>query len=160
MSDSEKIERLERQTELLQKELKAIRAEIAETKKKAPKVEATQTATAVATPATAAATPASAAASLPTTKSPKLVSLPSFGGVNFSAWGWAEAATVFRDHNTVNDMLTLFADIPYPYSPLYNEHEFHGTARQSQLSLLADANIDASQKLSAYFEIDFLGVGT
>jgi septal ring factor EnvC (AmiA/AmiB activator) len=42
LSDSEKIERLERQTELLQRQLKALQAEIAETKKKAPKREAAQ----------------------------------------------------------------------------------------------------------------------
>jgi Tfp pilus assembly protein PilN len=42
LSDSEKIERLERQTGLLQKQLKALQAEIAQTKKKAAKVEAVQ----------------------------------------------------------------------------------------------------------------------
>jgi hypothetical protein len=74
-------------------------------------------------------------------------------------WGWLEAATVFRDHNQVNDMLTVFNAIPYPYSPLYNEHELHGTARQSQFSFLAEGNIDATQKLAAYIETDFLGIG-
>jgi hypothetical protein len=54
---------------------------------------------------------------------------------------------VFRNHNTVNDMLTVFAAIPYPYSPLYKEHEFHGTARQSQISLLAEGDIDSAQRL-------------
>src|SRR5258706_7786879 len=42
LSDSEKIERLERQTEVLQKQLKALQSEIATTKKKAAKVEAVQ----------------------------------------------------------------------------------------------------------------------
>jgi hypothetical protein len=66
---------------------------------------------------------------------------------------------VFRDHNQVNDMLTVFNAIPYPNSPLYKEHEFHGTARQSQFSFLAEGNIDPAQKLTAYLETDFLGVG-
>src|SRR5215831_5700559 len=30
-------------------------------------------------------------------------------------------------HNMVNDIGTAFATTPYPFSPLYNEHEFHGT---------------------------------
>jgi hypothetical protein len=40
--DSEKIARLERQTELLQKQLEALQGEIAQPKKKAAKVEAVQ----------------------------------------------------------------------------------------------------------------------
>lgn len=88
-----------------------------------------------------------------------VAALPQFGGVRFSLWGWLEAAGVFRDHNTVNDMLTVFNAIPYPYSPLYKEHELHGTARQSQVSLLAEGNIDSAQKLAAYFQLDFLAVG-
>src|SRR6202035_3854512 len=82
-----------------------------------------------------------------------------FPGVQFSVWGWLEAATVFRNHNSVNDMLTVFAAIPYPNSPLYKEHEFHGSARQSQFSFLAEGNLDAAQKLAAYLETDFLAVG-
>ncbi len=57
-------------------------------------------------------------------------------------------------------MGTAFAAIPYPFSPLYNEHEFHGSARQSRISLLVEGNIDPYQKLSGYYESDFLGVGT
>ena len=86
--------------------------------------------------------------------------LPQFGGVKFTFWGWLEAATVYRNVNQVNDMLTVFNAIPYPNSPLYNEHEFHGTARQSQFSLLAESNIDAAQRLSGYLEFYFLGIGT
>jgi hypothetical protein len=56
-------------------------------------------------------------------------------------------------------MLTVFNAIPYPNSPLYKEHEFHGSARQSQFSFLAEGNVDAAQKLAAYLETDFLGVG-
>src|SRR5215469_9096162 len=69
------------------------------------------------------------------------------------------AETVWRQHNMVNDIGTAFATTPYPFSPLYNEHEFHGTARQSRISLLVEGNIDPYQKLSGYYESDFLGVG-
>jgi hypothetical protein len=44
--------------------------------------------------------------------------LPQYGGVKFSVWSWLEAATVFRQHNQVNDMLTVSSAIPNPYSPL------------------------------------------
>jgi len=53
----------------------------------------------------------------------------------------------------------FFATTPYPFSPLYNEHEFHGSARQSRISLLVEGNIDPYQKLSGFYESDFLGVG-
>ena len=91
---------------------------------------------------------------------PLTATLPKFCGIRFTAWGWLEAATVYRYHKTVNDMLTVFNAIPYPNSPLYNEPELHGSARQSQFSLLAEGKIDAAQKLSGYLEFDFLAVGT
>jgi hypothetical protein len=202
LSDSEKIERLERQTELLQKQLKALQSEIATTKKRAAKVEAVQAGPAAAMPAkketelakrsepsvnskeeerrpsapaqeetsraaelwrAATATPPP---SPPTTaeiirgNAPAVpVTLPQFAGVNFTVWGWLEAATVYRNHNQVNDMLTVFDAIPYPFQPTYHEHEFHGSARQSQFSFLAEANIDDAQKLSGYLQSDFLAVG-
>jgi hypothetical protein len=82
-----------------------------------------------------------------------------FAGVQLSVWGWLEAAGVYRTHNAVNDMLTVFGATPYPFSPQYNEHEFHGSARQSQFSFLAEGNVDSAQKLAAYIETDFLAVG-
>jgi hypothetical protein len=73
---------------------------------------------------------------------------------------------VMRDHPAfgrlfrLNDIGTAFGTIPYPFSPLYNEHEFHGTARQSRISLLVEGNIDPYQKLTGHYESDFLGTGT
>jgi hypothetical protein len=172
LSDSEKIERLERQTELLQKQLKALHSEIAQTKKKSEKKE-TELAKRSEPSVNSKESEPSVNSKLeekppyvPTEAeiirgTQPAVSTPvaKFAGVQFSVWGWLEAATVFRNHNSVNDMLTVFAAIPYPNSPLYKEHEFHGSARQSQLSFLAEGNIDAAQKLAAYIETDFLGVG-
>jgi hypothetical protein len=43
------------------------------------------------------------------------ITLPQYAGVKFTFW---EAATIFRQHNQVNDMLTVFNAIPYPNSPL------------------------------------------
>src|SRR6516164_3666795 len=75
--------------------------------------------------------------------------------VKVTLGGFVAAETVWRQHNMVNDIGTAFATTPYPFSPLYNEHEFHGTARQSRISLLVEGNIDPYQKLSGYYESDF-----
>src|SRR6266851_5130034 len=154
LSDSEKIERLQRQTEQLQKQLKALQEEIAQTKKKTEKVEAAQAKEAV---------PAGHAAPTPDrdpTKSPPAKAPAWTDKVKITLGGFVTADTVFRARNQVNDIGTNFTQIPYPFSPLYGEHEFHGSARQSRLSLLVEGNITAVQKLSGYWESDFLGVAT
>jgi hypothetical protein len=172
-SDSEKIERLERQTELLREQMSrqndlitALQQEVTRARKKSEKKETEQAKRSEPSVASVDSKPSDPPVNskpeepplyMPTRAEiirgtqPAVVStLPSFGGVQFSVWGWLEAATVFRNHNQVNDMLTVFNAIPYPFSPLYKEHEFHGTARQSQFSFLAEGNMDAAQKLSAY----------
>ena len=183
-SDAEKIERLERQGELLQKQLdrqneliNALRQEVSRATKKSEKKETetakrsepsvngnerkeTQPRPVPPVISMEAARPAPTDSEVLRGTQPAVVAqLPQFGGVTFSFWGWLEAATVFRNHNSVNDMLTVFAAIPYPFSPLYKEHEFHGTARQSQISILAEGNIDSAQRLAAYFQLDFLAIG-
>jgi hypothetical protein len=179
LSDSEKIERLERQTELLREQLSrqndlitALQQEVARTKKKPEKKETDlakrpepsvdsnkETEPSVNSKKERPPYVPTTAEIIRGTQPAAAATLPQFGGVQFSVWGWLEAATVFRNHNQVNDMLTVFTAIPYPYSPLYKEHEFHGSARQSQFSFLAEGNIDPAQKLAAYLETDFLGVG-
>jgi hypothetical protein len=202
-SDAEKIERLERQGELLQKQLdrqneliRGLQQEVARARKKSEKKETelakrsdppvnsnekketelakrsepsvnsnekkeAQLRTAPPFISMEEVRPAPTEQEILSGTQPAVVAqLPQFGGVRFSFWGWLEAATVFRNHNAVDDMLTVFAAIPYPFSPLYKEHEFHGTARQSQLSVLAEGDIDSAQRLAGYIEVDFLGVGT
>src|SRR5262249_7597575 len=156
-SDAQKIEKLERQTELLQKQsellqrqLKEVQEELARTRKKTEKVEAKVEAA----PARYSAPPPASAL---VTKGPPPPPPPE--RVKVTLGGFVAAETVWRQHNMVNDIGTAFATTPYPFSPLYNEHEFHGTARQSPISLLVEGNIDPYQKLSGYYESDFLGVG-
>jgi hypothetical protein len=79
--------------------------------------------------------------------------------VKVTLGGFVTADTVWRQRNTVSDMGTAFNAIPFPFSPLYDEHEFHGSARESRISLLIDGTIDPIQKMAGYFEMDFLGVG-
>src|ERR1700733_6135078 len=189
-SETEKIERLERQTELLQKQLNSqndlireLQQKVSRARKKSDKKEIElakrsepSVNSGVSEPSVNSGVSEPSVNSreeerppppyVPTdaeiirgTQPPVPGPVAKFAGVQLSAWGWLEAATVFRDHNSVNDMLTVFGAIPYPNSPLYKEHEFHGSARQSQFSFLADGNIDAAQKLAAYIETDFLAVG-
>jgi hypothetical protein len=142
MSDSEKIRLLERQTELMQNQLRELKEEIARTRKRSDKAEAA--------PAPYQASPAKA----PYTKAPAPLEK-----VKVTLGGFVTADTVWRQRNEAADVGSNFGAIPYPFSPLYNEHEFHGSARQSRLSVLAEGNLTPTQKLSAYWESDFLGVG-
>jgi hypothetical protein len=155
ISDSEKIERLQRQTELLEQQIKALKAEIAQTRKKTERVESAQAQAAANT-----AQVAHADAALPRDpKSPLPTKIPMMQKIKITPGGFVAAETVFRSRNTVNDMGTVFNNIPYPFSPLYSEREFHGSARQTRLSLLVEGDIDAAQKLAGYVEGDFLGIG-
>src|SRR5262245_15575195 len=136
-----------RQTELLQRQLKEIQEELARTRKRTEKVEAKVEAA----PARYSAPPPMVTKGPPPPPPPERVKV--------TLGGFIAAETVWRQHNMVNDIGTAFATTPYPFSPLYNEHEFHGSARQSRISLLVEGNIDPYQKLSGYYESDFLGVG-
>jgi hypothetical protein len=147
-AEAAKIDRLERQTELLQKQLKEIQEELARTRRKTERVEAKVEAAPARYPA---GPPAVVSKGPPIPPPPERVKL--------TLGGFLAAETVWRQHNMVNDVGTAFATTPYPFSPLYSEHEFHGSARQSRISLLIEGNIDPYQKLSGYYESDFLGVG-
>jgi len=158
--DAEKMERLERQVELLQKQLKAVQDEIKATKKKAEKAETK------AVPAVNAATPMPAPTPISfetkTSYEPKELGtrpLPSLAGVRVTLGGYVAAESVLRQRNEVADVGAIFNAIPYPFSALYHEHEFHASARGSRFSLLAEGNIDSAHRLAAYYEMDWLGVG-
>ena len=140
-SDGDKIQNLEHQTEALQKQLKDIKDELARSRKKAEQQYEAVAAELPVAPVKAKAAPAV---------------LP---GVKVTLGGFLAAETVWRSRNEVTDMGSNFGAIPYPFSPLYNESEFHGSARQSRISLKAEGNIDQYQKLWGYYEMDFLGVG-
>jgi hypothetical protein len=148
LSSSEKIERLERQTELLQQQLKALKQELAQTRRKTDKVEAVQAAHAAEAPP-------------PPDKGPIVKALaPVTDKVKVTMGGYIAAESVWRQRNEAADIGSNFGAIPFPFSPQYNEREFHGTARQSRISVLVEGNVDPAQKLTGFFDMDFLGVGT
>jgi hypothetical protein len=142
---ADKIDRMQRVLEQQQEQIKALKSEMAQAKKKAAATDDPQAAYA----ADAAAKPGKA----PFTKAPILPP------VKLTWGGFLAAETVYRQHNAVSDIGSPFTSIPYPFSPQYGEHEFHGSARQSRLSLLVEGTVDPMQKLAGYYEMDFLGTG-
>jgi hypothetical protein len=146
-SGADKIERLEHQTELLQEQIKELKDEIALTRKRTDKVESAQ--------ASAAAVPRPAAKG-PLFKAPQFET----DKVKVTLGGFIAAESVWRQRNEVADIGSNLGGIPFPFSPLYHENEFHGSARQSRISLLAEGQIDPLQAVAGYFEVDFLGAGT
>jgi len=170
MSDADKIQALERQTQLLQKQLqeqselmrrqselmqqqlKEVKDELARARGKTEKVEASsqKVEAKAAAPSLPAAPPRQSAKS-PIFKAPP----PAEQKVKVTLGGFVTADTVWRQRNVVADMGTPFNAIPFPFSPLYDEHEFHGSARESRISLLIEGKIDPWQEVAGYFETDF-----
>lgn len=69
-----------------------------------------------------------------------------------------EFATVDRTRATGSDIPTPFSSIPFTASNPGQLSEFEATGRQSRLALLASTRL-GSTKLSAYYEMDWLGTG-
>ncbi|HZC98449.1 MAG TPA: hypothetical protein VE267_20440, partial [Bradyrhizobium sp.] len=145
------VDRLQHQIDALQRELQSLKKQVNESKRAAREAPA-QAARVSAPPGGAVV---QAGGPQPLVKAP--IAMPA--GVKVTLGGFVAAESVYRQHNTVSDIGTPFATIPYPFSPLYKENEFRGTARQSRISLLIEGNLDPAQKLAGYFETDFLGVG-
>jgi hypothetical protein len=143
-SDVDKIDRMQRQMEQLQDQIKTLKVEMAQSKKKATELQASGGAYAADLPA----------------KAPYTKAAPSvLDRVHMTWGGFLAAESVYRTHNAESDIGSPFTGVPFPYSPLYNEGEFHGSARQSRISLLLEGDIAPAQKLTGYYEMDFLGVG-
>jgi hypothetical protein len=81
-------------------------------------------------------------------------------GVKVTLGGFLEAGGIWRERNEVSDIgHPPFSELPFANSPLYHEHEYRFSARQSRLTLLATGDIGAVQHLSGYYEMHFLGAG-
>ncbi len=82
------------------------------------------------------------------------------GNVRVTLGGFIEAAGILRSKNEDADISSSFnTGIPYAQSANYHQDEFRGTARQSRISLLAEANPNDYTTLSAYYETDFNSAG-
>jgi len=106
VSDSEKIQKLERQTDLLERQLRELKDELTRTRKKS---------------ADGIEVSAQAVASRRDPKSPIVKAPPpKEEKVKVTLGGFIAAESVWRQRNTVNDMGTAFTTIPFPFSPLFN----------------------------------------
>jgi hypothetical protein len=144
--DTDQIERMQRQMEQLQVQMKQVKGELEDAKKKAAEAKAE--------------IPAAFNGAYGADLKPFPAKAPSIlDRVKLTWGGFLAAETVYRQHNGESDMGDPFNSIPYPFSPLFGENEFHGSARQSRISLLFEGVLDPVQKLSGYYEMDFLGVG-
>ncbi len=82
------------------------------------------------------------------------------GNVRVTLGGFIEAAGIFRSRNEDADIASSFnTGIPLAQSANYHQDEFRGSARQSRISLLAEANPNDYTTLSAYYETDFNSAG-
>jgi outer membrane murein-binding lipoprotein Lpp len=144
-SDSDKVDQLQRQLDQVQQQMKTLKGEIAQAKKKSADADALQNAYG----ADQAARP----------RSPLVKAMPAMERVHITLGGFFAAETAWRQHNMESDEATNFGAAPFPFQPAYGESEFSASARATRISLLAEGNIDPKRKLSGYLETDFFGVG-
>ena len=76
-------------------------------------------------------------------------------GIELTLGGFLEGATIYRSRNQTADISSAFNAIPFPNSPNYHLSEFHFSAHQTRLSLLAQGRVDSATALAAYIESDF-----
>jgi hypothetical protein len=79
-----------------------------------------------------------------------------FKGITLTPGGFLEAAGIYRTHNENGDVGSTYGNIPFSGTANASLSEFHGSSRQSRISLLAEGQV-GSTKLSGYYEMDFLG---
>jgi hypothetical protein len=144
-SDANKVDQLQRQMDQLQQQMRSLKGEIAQAKKKSADPDSLQN--------------AYGADQAPRPRSPLVKAMPAMERVHVTVGGFFAAESVWRQHNETSELGSSFTAEPFPFAPTYNEHEYRASARQSRLSLLVEGNIDPKQKLTGYFETDFLGVG-
>jgi hypothetical protein len=68
-----------------------------------------------------------------------------------------EGAWRERNENASGASDPPFSTIPFQNSPLYNENELRFSAQQSRIALKATGDIDPTQHVKGYYEMDFLG---
>ena len=79
------------------------------------------------------------------------------GGLTLQLGGFVAAESAFRSRNETTSIGSSFGGIPLAQSQQYHESEFRFTAQQSRFSLLMHGDIDPTQHVEAYAELDLLG---
>jgi len=82
-----------------------------------------------------------------------------FKGVTLTPGGYFAGETVWYQRALGADVNTPFNSAPLPGASQTKMSEFHGSGRSSRISMLVEGKL-STVKLTGYYEMDFLGVGT
>ena len=80
-----------------------------------------------------------------------------YKGLTFTPGGFLEATALVRTRNENADISSTYTGIPLNGTSNSKLSEFRGSARDSRLSLLVQADLNSTTKLTGYYETDFLG---
>ena len=155
----------QQQLEQTQQELSRIRtgAQAESAKSAAAETKATVQATKIETDLSAAKGTLTATTATVQAQARKLDNLDhpntiAYRGIRFRPGGFVELSGYFRSHATLSDQATPFNSIPLAGQPNTKLTEFGETARDSRISLRADAS-PGTTELTGYVEMDFFGTG-
>ena len=82
-----------------------------------------------------------------------------YRGINFIPYGFFTGDSAYRTHATGGEEATPWGSLPFEGANSYSLSEMSLSGRQSRLGIIIDSKIPWGT-LRAYFEGDFLGVGT
>ncbi|MGA2217693.1 MAG: hypothetical protein ABSG51_06385, partial [Terracidiphilus sp.] len=82
-----------------------------------------------------------------------------YKGITLTPYGFFNGESMFRTHATGGEEATPWSSIPYEGADSYSMTETALTGRQSRVGLIAEGKVSWGT-MRAYFEGDFLGVGT
>lgn len=128
----------------------SVSATRSETRREVQKVRAASRAPAYALPPPGYAVPAGAVPAF-VTADKKL----QFGAITITPGGFIEGASVFRSRSTQSDISSNFNGAPFPQNTAGHTNEYHFTARDTRIALLAEAPITPTFLAGGYVEIDF-----
>ncbi len=81
-----------------------------------------------------------------------------YKGLTLTPVGFAAAEAVYRTRNLAADIGASYNAIPFDGTTAAKTSEFRATGRQSRIGFLAEGKAN-DNKISAFWEADFLGVG-
>jgi hypothetical protein len=80
-----------------------------------------------------------------------------YKGISITMGGFAEAASIYRDHNETADIGSNYAKIPFANDRASHIGETRFSSRQSRYSILAQGDVSKDVVAGFYGEFDFLG---
>ena len=80
-----------------------------------------------------------------------------YKGVTFTPGGFMESTVLVRTRNENADITNTYTGIPLNGTSNSKLSELRGSVRDSRVSLLMQANLNTTTKLTGYYEMDFLG---